>query len=444
MIRDYFARLISWPHRVAALLAVLFQVQMTFGRTPDSLGLTLNTADLTLPVLGLTILVLLISGRSVWPRWRHRGLDLMMAVVMVTFMASLAWADHLTGTINDWAMMNRMAGWIVMAAYFYAGGWLVTNGNAGVIKTFFMTLAIGLALTLPFGIGAIVAKDLGLAFQKINIYPLDLTVGNRNLLAFMVLYTLLALGLMMQDRPTRLVQWLWFFLLMLMPLFTVMNGARGFMVILPLLVIFFLARFGSQRIKWVILPLILGSVILTLSTLFGTQVLRESQFDHLPTALLSQDVQPHLNQYGLAEADGLRHSDSVRALVYGDAWEYFTNHPVFGVGLGSSLTLQIQKYGRLIELIDSVPLWIVAEMGMVGLVVLGALGGIMAWALVPAVRSDDADQRFAGTLGLGIITIFVILGVVYQIFFIRSFWFIMGMLLALPRVVSVHGSTHST
>ena len=107
-------------------------------------------------------------------------------------------------------------------------------------------------------------------------------------------------------------------------------------------------------------------------------------------------------------------SDAERWRTLQDGWQMFLDHPLFGTGLGAYM----HEHAIVIH---SVPLWLMAEMGLVGLVVLTA--PIFTAFLIEAHRPvKDA----AGVILILIIAAFATFGLAHEIMYQRAFWLILG------------------
>src|SRR5262249_44737520 len=121
------------------------------------------------------------------------------------------------------------------------------------------------------------------------------------------------------------------------------------------------------------------------------------------------------------ESDALRWQSTALGL---EAW---LRHPIFGGGLGTFL-LEREIAGLPSVVIHNVPVWFLAEMGMVGLTAYIAFVACLVVCGIAALRHPD---RQAHGLLVGV-AVFVLMGLVHDVFFQRTFWFACGLLLAAP------------
>jgi hypothetical protein len=118
------------------------------------------------------------------------------------------------------------------------------------------------------------------------------------------------------------------------------------------------------------------------------------------------------------ESDALRWQSTALGL---QAW---LRHPVLGGGLGTFL-LERETAGLPLVVIHSVPVWFQAEMGLVGLIAYLIFVGSVAATGVALLMRNNGNGR-----GLLVaVAVFVLMGLVHDIFFQRTFWFACGLLL---------------
>lgn len=405
----------------AGLVAVLIQIQITLGRNATSLGLTLNFADFVLPILGLLIVFSLYHRKSTWPRWRTRGVDLLIAALTVYFLFSAVYAYSLTGTLNSWALVNRLIGWGVLVAYFYAGAWTITNIGLSAIRPFILVAASFCLLTNGIDMVGITLNDLKIIPESIDAYPLNALMGNRNAAAFLFLANFAAIGLYHRNFPSRLTNILMIAFCFLSPAVLFLNGSRVMMVLLPAVLLYFAFLHRAHIVRSILIPLLIGIACFGVITSTTGRTLREDQTERINIAAIASTSTPKLHG-----------SDSVRTIINTDAIELFHEHPAFGIGLGNFLHFQTQKYGHLIDLIDSVPLWFLTEMGIAGFSLFLFFGVRIFWPILRGVRGIPGPDTAFCQVAVAIILIFCVMALVHQLFYARFFWAILGLAAAVP------------
>jgi len=105
-------------------------------------------------------------------------------------------------------------------------------------------------------------------------------------------------------------------------------------------------------------------------------------------------------------------------------FQAWLKHPVFGNGLGAFL-LEREAAGLPALVIHSVPVWFLAEMGIVGLAAYVFFVASLLYCGISALPRRTADGRGL----LIIVASFVLMGLVHDIFFQRTFWFACSLVL---------------
>ncbi len=124
--------------------------------------------------------------------------------------------------------------------------------------------------------------------------------------------------------------------------------------------------------------------------------------------------------------------DPIRLSIIADAKEMIAMNPAIGSGLGSMLLYQEQKHGKMINLIDCTALWILVEMGLIGLVLFAGFYIQSARTLCAAYKTDeDLSKAFRKSLFF-ILIAFTIMSLFHEIMYTRFIWFFLGLGLALP------------
>jgi len=399
---------------IGILTACLIYLQL---RVPSGPGeITVNAAD------PLAITALLFAGVYAWTdgflrlyppivRWSAAALAAALTLGLL-----VAW---LGPGLTAWALLNRMLGFLFLLGYAAVPGLVVLiageRGRAILARTFVLAaVAICAVQALAYAIHLFVAPlppdFFGYLFAKSG--QLEGYAQNSNAFAFQLL-TALAVVIGMRDtsRSTR-PSWLVAAGVCLATI-ALTRSRAGILCALaaaalaPLLPR--LPRLATGRRLAVALA---AGVVLALIGFAFHDAIDRSVVEPLTHAL-----RPHADQ-----SDELRWQSAALGL---EAW---LRHPLLGGGLGTFL-LEREIAGLPMVVIHSVPIWFLAEMGLVGLaayaVFIASLGAAGLGALW---RNDGGPAR--GLLLL--VAVFVLMGLVHDIFFQRTFWFTCGLLLVDP------------
>jgi hypothetical protein len=123
-----------------------------------------------------------------------------------------------------------------------------------------------------------------------------------------------------------------------------------------------------------------------------------------------------------------------RTIVLG--FRMFMAHPLIGAGLGNFYEHVTRPDGSAL-VIHSVPVWVLAEFGLIG------AGVCMAFACVMMRRIAGVFQSDAAMLMLLVGLIFGVFGSVHDIFYQRTFWFLLGTALAMASLAKSAGRTEN-
>jgi len=218
----------------------------------------------------------------------------------------------------------------------------------------------------------------------------------------------------------------------------------GFIALLPLL-----AFYNESRAFWVALAVpVVGAV--ALFKMDGLRGLRSSLF----IIAIGLSTVLTLNHFNLLHRSSVAHhrvftqetllgsqtlypGDVQRLRVLSDSLEFWKKHPIEGIGLGSFLHLQNQKYADSppniqFSIIDSTPLWVLTELGLIGIVL---MGGFYVVSLYTLNRSGSGQTDMA-TLRRGVLLIllaFAAMSLFHELLYTRFIWFFLGLALAVSR-----------
>jgi hypothetical protein len=114
----------------------------------------------------------------------------------------------------------------------------------------------------------------------------------------------------------------------------------------------------------------------------------------------------------------------------------FMAHPLIGAGLGNFYEHVARRDGSAL-VIHSVPVWIFAEFGLIG------AGVCIAFIAVTVRHIVGIFQNDAVMLMILIGLIFGVFGSVHDIFYQRTFWFLLGTALAMASLAKSAGRTEN-
>jgi O-antigen ligase len=120
-------------------------------------------------------------------------------------------------------------------------------------------------------------------------------------------------------------------------------------------------------------------------------------------------------------------STQERLVTLVGGWYLFLEHPIFGAGLGAFRNLSILSAEGFPLIIHSSPLWLMAELGLVGLVIFLAPP---LFVLVSEFRRKDRDP--ASRLLVLCLIAFAVMSGPADMLYQRTFWILLGAGLAVP------------
>lgn len=413
----------------ALLCAILLFFQL---RIPTGSGeLTANLADL----IALTSL-----GLAPYFLWTHRHtlplpqvLLIGMAAVSLMITASLAYG-YLRFGWTSWAFLNRGLGWLIILGYVTTGiaiamtteryrriilsAFIATGATIAALQIVLMFILLSGVMfqpdvfSLPYkgyagntnafavqmimtGAAAIAARHLGIYGQRNYLLPLILSI-----IAVAIYFCHSRAGLGM-------------FIIMLAAMMIFPAGIRR-RELLPAVLWSLAAMLLSTQ-----LYIMYGFLLRFITDLFTIQgLVGDQNYVSILTDLL---------QVNLERQSG----DLERWTSITDGWAMWLERPIFGSGLGAFMHHYLSTTGGPL-VIHSVPVWLLAETGLVGLLV---VVGTFVALTIHAYRHIRHPEAAGWAAGLLIAMICIAAGaVVHDLFYQRSFWFLLGLFAALPKV----------
>lgn len=372
---------------VVTAILIFFQVNLP----TQSTLINVNLADPILILGGLISLFAMSQGR--FPLWRISGVNLHFIACTLVMTLGLLIGAHSIGW-TEWALTNKYLGWFVLMATAFTGAMTASIGLEKVLRTF---VVAGCAV-IVFQYGS----NLPQILKVIQSSPTTGFTQNSNAFAFQCIMVLCG-ALTLPGRRTFFVS------VALLGIWLSLSRAgliAGLAVILTASVYIrgtfptIIRSFMIAAIAAFTLPMlsayITGTAVTGASAIAGMQPMSRL----LPLSLNDSSVAEHLTNATGGVA-------------------MFLAHPIFGAGLG----VFIHQWGGVKALVlHSTPLWLLAEFGLVGLLVFFApIARIVSVELL-RFRSNDIAGNF-------IVLIIVGLGVMslsHELLYQRTFWFLLG------------------
>lgn len=408
---------VNWNARVVlgcgvvAAVAIYFQIRIN---SEDSL-ISVNLADLiALGGFGMGLLVLA-TRRSLGAM--PFGLAAALALVSVVLLQGLVLGWMRFGWI-EWALLNRGLGWLVVAGYpVVAVAIAAVGGEAGRVNALRIFIIAG-ATIAGMQLFELIAVRAGLVLPNdVFIVPLEGYANNANAFAFQLVVTTIAVligrDLRLFAHPNR-----WPVAIVAIAgvaVFFASSRAGVSMYALALVLFVTLSADRPSAIGLVARAVVIAIVAIVAITYIPALV---GLFNDAASGKVVFSIEIY-NQ----------NADSERWTTIAEGLELWLQSPVLGSGLGAYMA-QVLSQGREMIVIHSTPVWIMAEMGLFGLALVGAAFAVLLRGAFFLRR--DAQTRGWGT-GAVILLICVGAGnMVHDLFLQRSFWFLLGLCLAVP------------
>jgi uncharacterized membrane protein YbhN (UPF0104 family) len=375
---DYGAAL-DWIIPIAAATAVFFQLHV-----PVREGfVNVNLAD---PVAILAGSLTLVRARMLWDH------AITAAFVLFAVVICAAWLHGIVVFgFTDWAT-TKMLGWFVLLGYAATGAFLASRPDG--FRTLLLTF-VGAALGIcALELVLVTAAGVGFSLpQDFLEWPISGFSQNRNAFSFALL---LALAAIFVTEPRHA------------------NFMSG--LILAVLVIA-----GSRAGYGTIFVLFAAAIAI------GAVGMKQLRMTALWTMVC---LAPLALSFLVFDADVLRtplstpESNAERMKTILDGVQIFLNHPLFGAGLGYYFRETLSAGHALV--IHSTAIWLLAEIGLVGLVAASIMAAVMARAawrpILPAAK-----------LLFLLLVVFAVMSTVHEMFYQRAWWLLAGAALAAIR-----------
>ncbi|WP_374466567.1 lysylphosphatidylglycerol synthase domain-containing protein [Ferrovibrio sp.] len=400
---------------ILSAILLFFQIRIP----TEGSELTVNAADI-LALTGLGLLLLLAWTRrsfSPLPPW----LVWSMLAISLLLLLSLG-VGYLNFGSNSWALMNRGFGWIVILGYVALGAMLALipqpNMPAHALRIFALTgvtiATLQVVLTFYSVFAGVLPED---AFTV----PLRGYAGNSNAFAFQLMMTAACVIAITwansSDRhlPLRNIA------LTLICAATYYSHSRagfGMLIILLLVMVIFSQPEKRRQTIGSAVWVMMAYLLLTLAPHIIAAI---------RLAIPEIAIPGNLGASFLAQSLVRNSSDSERWMTIIQGWDMWLDAPLIGKGLGAYVQSRTDA-DQIFLVIHSIPIWLMAETGLAGLLLVTIVLLLMIKAAFQYLASPATSAW-----GMGLLLILAgttAAGLVHDFFFQRSFWFLLGLFVA--------------
>ena len=389
---------------IVACILVFFQTQVfIFGAY-----LTVNLADpVALLALGAAA-VAAVSARA-RPAWLSPGLAAWFAATTLVLLGGFAIGVAEFG-VTGWALNNRVVGWFVVLGYFCIGAAAAGSlGRHGVRRILETIVLVGAAIVLAY------SGERLLPLFGFGEWPSSVNyegyASNRNAFAFQLLVAAsaaLALSGATRQRPAwRLDAQALALGLIVFGIWQTRSLAGTITGASILLVVGLLGdatrRMAMRGILWSFAFFALYECVMWIGLRSSGSGGNTAVYTHLPALVRGTS---------LAE----------RFLSIQHGIELWLAHPIAGAGLGAFHRLGL---GSIVSqlVIHSTPIWILAEFGLIGVVV---VAGYPMLRIFNWIRGVERERSVRGVFLVGLMLLFILFSLAHEISYQRIFWLVLG------------------
>lgn len=318
----------------------------------------------------------------------------------------------------EWAFINRGLGWLIILSYCSLGILCQkAYGRDGLAHVARLSAAAVIAIGgLNYFLLLLSASGLSIS-SDVLIIPLQGFLNNRNAFSF---YSLLVISLLIifSIRDDRVL----FLAIVLTGVMIVLSGSRAGWIGL-FCVVCILAYYRSVSMRFLAQSSSLIFVLAIIPSLFAflVQIVDDASLANSATALNPAliSILPNAST----------NSERLGTITYG--LQLFSDNIWFGAGLGA-FSHAYESPTSTLDVIHSNYVWILAEFGIVGAVIVLCATIMLILPILSRMRTDvEATTQFLAA----ICVIMAVFGLVHDVAFQRSFWFFLGLICFSPAMI---------
>lgn len=414
------------------IFAITLQVQITLFASEAYLGLRLSSADLFLPLAACFLFFCYLrNGPTIRTQQPFHPFFLIGPSIAIIF--ALINGYLLSGQISSWALINKTIGWFVLVTYFCAGMYIICTSRICLLKSFVLPACLFTAASLFFECILRLYFKGNLAGVMGYGFDMDLSgfMNNRNAFTFLYLsvFIISSQFLLHAKKLPKSYFYIFNLIVFLSPLFLTTNLSRSGFIVLSLYLLFLLIFYFKPFAKKIIPVVLIGICLVPLSNPKRISDVWQTAEKFKTSAslifedgsLISQNVH-----------DSLYMGDQLRIDTITSALSVYLQSPYTGAGLGSILEKQKSNGNDRVSVMDNTILWILTEMGPLGLWAFILVYITMLAALKRKSNGMTTDHEIFAHAMIFVLLAFGIFSMFHEILYSRFLWFFLGLALAIP------------
>lgn len=440
-----------WPLPVLAFLCLVFAPAL-FVHVDAPFGISflrLGASDLILPLLvGAALLESRGRGLRFWKLFPQSIFWGLVALSLVLTVGLLLGYREI-GYFSQWALVNKYFGWFVLLGYFIVGASISGSGMKGAATLPFKMVFGGFFLTASISILGAVPGEAGL-----HVYSTVWEAGR--LLGFlrnpnaMGLAAVVAMALLFPWMAQTKIPWKFSLSLVLFSLCfsaLLLSGSRA--ALLAVIALFLaqplFLRIQVVRYAWILAvaaSLFFASIFCFPAT---SRLFSWGLFSGESASIYPDTERAKLDDAGRLALDLKefpRQTEMHRSFVASLALEQFRESPWIGIGLGIFLERDRANQNERASrkdgtqffppvAIHNTSLWLLTELGVLGLAAFAGFFLYVAWRLWNLARSHEHNSRYHQMLLVLVVCIVASAGM--DVLYLRPLWFLLGASLARSR-----------
>lgn len=419
---------------ILIFIAIGIQIQVTVFQSENYNGLRINLVDFTLPFLGLWIGIGILLKKTKLPEFNIKHPLLWPTVLFATLCLACLHSHLLYQELNNWALLNKTIGFLILISYFLLGGWLGNNVSKKQILTFLQIFSLFFCLFLIIQSIDYILFYTGYSSNFLtNEFPASGLSANKNTYVFLyfLILSLISLVDLENKHQSIFVFIIWAFV----PLTYLFTGARAALIVAILLfpLLFVLSKVETRKLIAIcaLIGFILAGIFNANKILYPTSY-QSQNYEIVNKAFKLQIDDTSINEVSHA-------GDELRLKVLRDTLQMIQENPVLGSGLGSIMRQNIDpNFPGMI--MDSTPLWLWAETGIIGLVIFLSFYFICLrqfWINGFKDKGDPTTSQL-NQFAFCMMLIFSVMCLFHELLYTRFLWFFMGLTLAYNVKPSLH------